>query len=310
MTKWSLLPHRWRVRKEAARHAEGIADILETPPIRPAQDGVVIFSMIGTAVLLPYLVAVKSFWAQLQRGRIVLLDDGTLTAQDKAILAHHCGDPEIIAISSVDLGPFPSGGCWERFLTILDRRISEFWIQLDSDTVTIGPAPEIADAIARNRSFALLGGPEAEVGILPVADIQPTFYPDGPADGHVQARIESRLAQCPPERDWHYLRGCAGFAGFAAMGEGRSLAAAFLKQMTALIGAEDISTWGTEQVASNFQLANERDPVLLPYDRYLNYWARDWTDEAAFVHFIGTHRYDNDAYARASRIALDQLLEG
>ena len=308
MSKWSLLPHRWRVKKEAARHAAAIADILDTAPIRPKNDGLVIFSMIGTAVLLPYLVAVKSFWSQLERGRIVLLDDGTLTAQDKAILAHHCGDPEIIAIGSVQMGPFPSGGCWERFLTILDRRVSEYWIQLDSDTVTIGAAPEIAAAIDRNRSFALLGGEEAEVGVLSVADVPAAFYPGGPAQGHVQARIESRLDQCPAEREWRYLRGCAGFAGFAAMGEGRALAAAFLRQMTALIGEDDVSIWGTEQVASNFQLANERDPLLLPYGRYLNYWAKDWAEEAAFVHFIGTHRYHNGAYERASRIALDRLL--
>ena len=77
ITKWPLLPRRWRVKQDAARHAAAIADILETPPIVPRQDGVVLFSMIGTAVLLPYLVAVKSLWHQLGRGRIALLDDGT-----------------------------------------------------------------------------------------------------------------------------------------------------------------------------------------------------------------------------------------
>ena len=89
MNAWSLLPHRWRSRKEAARHAEAIAGILETPPIRPKQDGVVLFSMMGTAVLLPYLVTVKSLWAQLGRGRVVLMDDGTLTGEHRAVLAHH-----------------------------------------------------------------------------------------------------------------------------------------------------------------------------------------------------------------------------
>ncbi len=307
MSKWSLLPQRWRTKKEASHHAEAIVDILETPPIVPAQDGVVLFSMMGTAVLLPYLVAVKSLWAQLQRGRVVLMDDGTLTAQDRAILAHHCGDPEIIPIDSVKMGPFPSGGTWERFLTILDRRNSDYWIQLDSDTVTIGPVPEIAEAISRNRSFGLLGGHDAEIGALPVAEIARQLYPDGPAEGHIQTRVESRLDQCPPQRGWRYMRGCSGFAGFAAMGEGRALAAAFLDQMKEFVGEEDISIWGTEQIASNFQIANDRDPVLLPYDRYLNYWNEDWRDDAAFVHFVGTHRYDNGAYERSSRLAIETL---
>ena len=87
------LPYRWRRRIDSGRHDRAIRAILDTPPIRPATDGLVLFSMIGTAVLLPYLVAVKSLWHQLRRGRIVILDDGTLTASDKAVLARHCGDP-------------------------------------------------------------------------------------------------------------------------------------------------------------------------------------------------------------------------
>jgi len=128
MSKWSILPRRWRVKQEAARHAAAIAEILDTPPIVPRRDGVVLFSMIGTAVVLPYLVAVKSLWHQLGKGRIALLDDGTLTGADRAILAHHCGDPEILSIARVDTTGFPRGGCWERFLSILDRRSSEYWI--------------------------------------------------------------------------------------------------------------------------------------------------------------------------------------
>ena len=119
MNMSSLLPRRWRSKLEATRHAEAITGILQTPPIAARQDGVVLFSMIGTAVLLPYLVAVKSLHHELDRGRIAILDDGTLTAQDKAILAHHCSDPEIMRIQDVVLGEFPKGGTWERLLTIL-----------------------------------------------------------------------------------------------------------------------------------------------------------------------------------------------
>lgn len=303
----SLLPHRWRSKREATRHAEAITGILRTPPIVPKQDGVVLFSMIGTAVLLPYLVAVKSLWNALRRGRVAILDDGTLTAQDRAILAHHCGDPEILSIADVLLEEFPQGGTWERLLTILDRRSGEYWIQLDSDTVTLGPVPEVADAIARNRSFLFLGEAEAEIGPLQLAEFRTRFYPAGEEDGHVQSRIESRLDRVDAKRGWKYARGCSGFAGFAAMGAGRGLASAFLTEMKSMIGEDDVTIWGTEQVTSNFQIANETAPVMLPYARYLNYWNEDWGEEAGFVHFVGTHRHDNGAYLRASLGAIAQL---
>ncbi|MWV27071.1 hypothetical protein [Aurantiacibacter rhizosphaerae] len=303
----SLLPRRWRSKLEATRHSESITGILDTPPIQPKQDGVVLFSMIGTQVLLPYLVAVKSLWHELRRGRIAILDDGTLTAQDRAILAHHCGDPEIMRIADVKLGEFPAGGTWERLLTILDNRAGEYWIQLDSDTVTLGPVPELGEAIARNRSFLFLGGEDAAMGPLPLAEFRAHFYPDGPAEGHVQSRIESRLDTIPAEREWKYTRGCSGFAGFAATGNGRPLASAFLTEMKRMIGEEDVTIWGTEQVTSNFHLSNEAEPVVLPYDRYMNYWNEEWGEDTRFVHFVGTHRHENNAYIEASLKAIDRL---
>ncbi|RKF21666.1 hypothetical protein D6851_06405 [Altericroceibacterium spongiae] len=303
----SLLPYRLRNRRDATRHARAIEDILQTPPVIPRNDGLVLFSMIGTAVILPYLVAVKSLWNQLGRGRIVLLDDGTLTGRDKAVLARHCGDPEILAIRDVKLGPFPAGGTWERFLTILDRRQHEYWVQLNSDTVTMGPVPDILQAIASNRSFILLGDTEAGAAPLDLAQFRTTRYPDGPEEGHIQTRIESRLDLIPEAPRWHYIRGCSGFAGFAAGGQGRPLAASFMKAIEKLLGSEALSEWGTEQVASNFQISNDPNPVLLPYERYLNYWGEGWSKEAAFIHFVGTYRYHQDAYKRASRIAIDEL---
>ncbi|WP_156167353.1 hypothetical protein [Aurantiacibacter marinus] len=303
----SLLPRRWRTKIEANRHAEAISGILHTPPIVSRKDGVVIFSMIGTAVLLPYLVAVKSLWGELGRGRVAILDDGTLTAQDRAILAHHCGDPEIMRIQDVILGEFPKGGTWERLLTIIDRRTSEYWIQLDSDTVTLGPVPEVAEAIARNRSFLFLGEEAASDGPLPLQEFHQRFYGNGREHEHVQSRIEDAMITINPERGWRYARGCSGFAGFAAMGAGRGLASAFLSEMKRMIGEDDVTIWGTEQVTSNFLLANESSPAVLPYHRYSNYWAQDWGEDTSFVHFVGTHRHDNGAYIRASQQAIERL---
>ena len=48
--------------------------VLQTAPIVPRDDGVILFSMMGTRVLLPYLVAIKSVHAELGMGRVVILE--------------------------------------------------------------------------------------------------------------------------------------------------------------------------------------------------------------------------------------------
>ncbi|MBR0670158.1 hypothetical protein [Neoroseomonas soli] len=307
-----------RIRNHAARFAYNSAAsaVARTAPITPADDGVVLLSMIGTAVIRPYLVAVKSLWHQLRRGRVVILDDGTLTRADKEVLARHLGDPRISPIAEIDTGPCPRGGCWERLLAILDLRADDYVIQLDSDTVTIGPVPEVAEAIAANRSFTLAGGiAEADAGALPLSTIAPTFYPHGlghlrpnrNGHRHIQATIEALMAELPLPTDRAYVRGCAAFAGFARMGTGRREAEVLCTAAEARLGSERWSEWGSEQVTSNYVIANDPAPVVLPYTRYANYWGEPWGSDMRFLHFVGTHRYRHGAYRAATLQAIAQL---
>lgn len=281
--------------------------VLDTPPVRGADDGLVIFSMIGTRVLYAYLLAAKSLHARLQQGRFAVLDDGTLTEADKRVLAEHLGDPVIYPIAEVAIGDCPRGGCWERLLTLLELRRDAYVIQLDSDTVTLGPVPEVAAAIAAGRNFSLRG--EAGSAWLPVAQIGYDF--DTLADtAHVQARIEALLERIerrlPQVR--HYARACAGFAGFAPGGHSRELADAFSREARHLLGADSWAQWGSEQVMSNVIVSNEAAPLLLlPYDRYRNYGAEPELGSAALVHFIGTYRYHRGAYAQAARAVIASL---
>ncbi len=290
------------------RFLRGCHAVLSTPPARVREDGVVIFSMIGTKVLLPYLVAAKSFQAQLGRGRFAILDDGTLTAADMAVLAHHLGNPPITPIASVDTGPCPRGGTWERLLTILDLRQGDYVIQLDSDIVALGPVPEVAAAIDAGRSFTLRG--EASAEILPLAAIADwASRHHNPGRQHVQAAIEQAMdrvsiAGRPALR---YVRGCSGFAGFAPGDEGRGLAEAFSQEAQRLLGPSHWAEWGSEQVTSNFVVANEPEALLLPYDRYLNFWNDPISADAGLVHFIGTFRYHRGAYLAAARRAIAAL---
>jgi len=292
-------------RISSARFHLAARRILDTPPIVPREDGVILFSMMGTRVLLAYLVAIKSVHASLQKGRIVILDDGTLTDRDRALLAHHCGDPRIVSIRDVDTGPCPRGGTWERLLTILDLRRDNYVIQVDSDIVARGPMPEVAQAIADGRSFTLRGEVEAELLDADAIARQQQVY----ETSHVQGLIEQQMdrVEIAGLDDVHYVRGCSGFAGFAPSGEGRGLAEALSSEGDRLLGRAKWSEWGSEQVTSNFVIANTPDPLLLPYDRYLNFWDEGVPPDARLVHFIGTYRYDHGTYARAARDTIARL---
>lgn len=293
----------------AWQHGRVVRHILDTPPIVPKDDGVILFSMIGTAVLLPYLVAVKSLHHQLQRGRVMLLDDGTLTAADEAVIAHHVGNPDILTFADIDTAPCPKGNCWERLLAILDLRRDHYLIQLDSDTVTLGPVPEVGAAIAANRSFTLGGGFEdVEHGFMTVPHMIRTIYPDGPIHPHIQSVIESALRDVPGAEELRYIRGCAGFAGFAKSAGGRALAERFAVDAGRLVG-ERFTEWGSEQAASNFVVANDPDPIQLPYDRYTNHWEEPLPADPAFIHYIGTYRYDRGSYVASTEAAIRQLMQ-
>ena len=292
------------------RFLRGCRAVLSTPPARAREDGVVIFSMIGTKALLPYLVAAKSFQARLGRGRFAILDDGTLTAADKAVLAHHLGNPPITPIAAVNTGPCPRGGTWERLLTILDLRKADYVIQLDSDIVALGPVPEINAAIDAGLSFTLRGEGGAEILPLPVL-AERTVAKGDAGRLHVQSAIEQAMArvQIVGRPDLRYVRGCSGFAGFAPGGEGRVLAEDFSQEAQRLLGADHWAEWGSEQVTSSFVIANEANAMLLPYCRYLNFWNEPISAEAALVHFIGTYRYHRGAYLAAARQAIAHLMQ-
>lgn len=301
----------WRLKR--ALYNQRCKAIFDTPSIEARQDGVVLFSMIGTQVLIPYLVAAKSLHHHLRRGRFVIMDDGTLTDRDKAALDHHLGRPRILSLRDVDVGPCPHGGTWERLLTILDMAADDYVIQLDSDTVTTGPVPEVVDAIAANASFTLLGAETPVEAITDVADFTRRSFPDGAPTqecrtGHIQGATESILTELVITGwpDLRYVRGCSGFAGFAR-GQNRQLATAFSQAAGAILGPKRWSEWGTEQVTSSFVVANDPNGRVLPASRYINYWGDALPADPRFLHFIGTYRWHRFEYLNRSMQAIRLL---
>lgn len=301
-----MVPDRALRRLREARHARRAGAVLDTAPAIPRDDGVVLFSMVGTRALLPYLVAAKTLHARLGRGRFAILDDGSLTQGDRGLLSAHLGNPEIRHIAAVDTGPCPRGGTWERLLTLLDLRRDAYVIQLDSDTVTIGAVPEVAAAVHAGTSFSLRGGYDAEIVPLDEAARRARALEPG---NHVQTATERLIDRVaiPGRGPLRYARGCSGFAGFARSEEGRALAELFSQEAQRLLGAERWAEWGSEQVTSSFVVANEPRATLLPYDRYFNFWNAGIPDDARFAHFVGTYRYHRGVYDRATTAALASL---
>ena len=298
----------WRLKRKLYNHL--CKAVLSTEPIAARNDGVILFSMIGTQVMIPYLVAAKSLHHHLKRGRFTIMDDGTLTERDRSLLRRHLDDPRILSIKDVDVGPCPRGGTWERLLTILDMTANDFVIQLDSDTVTTGAVPHIEQAITANTSFTLLGAETPVDTILDVEAFSRRSFPDGrptPEDraGHIQGATESILTHLAiPGRDrLNYVRGCSGFAGFAR-GQNRQLATEFSQAASAILGPDRWSEWGTEQVTSNFVIANHAGAQVLPAALYANYWGSAPTADVRFQHFIGTYRWHRFEYQRRSLAAI------
>ena len=79
---------------------------------------------------------------------------------------------------------------------------------------------------------------------------------------------------------------------------------AFSAQMQALVG-ERWKTWGTEQVTSNYLVANAHGVKILPYAKYTT--PNFSTGETAFLHFIGYTRFVNTQYERASQKVIQTL---
>src|ERR1039458_8290527 len=113
--------------------------ILKTAPLQIRDNGVKILSMVCHRDLIMYLVAAKSFYCKLGFGSFVVIDDGSLTAGDREILERHLSLPQIVHKDVVSTVGCPKGGTWERLLKILDLTHSSYVIQLDADTLTLGP---------------------------------------------------------------------------------------------------------------------------------------------------------------------------
>jgi hypothetical protein len=284
----------YRLRRQYARHRfeHSCRSVHATPPLRPVPAPVTILSMVSHADVIMYLIAIKSLYRRLGRGNILIIDDGSLTDDDRDFLSEHLTRPKIVPLSTLETGRCPKGGTWERLLLILELTADEYVIQVDSDTLATGVLDEVVDCIDGNRAFTL--GTRMGQGFETLRDAAARIA-DLPGD-HVQMVAERALARFDDPDRRRYVRGSSGFAGFARGGFDRVRLEAFSAQMSGLIG-DKWTEWGSEQVASNYAVANSTSACILPYPKYACFDLKMDPRASAFLHFIGTNRFDRGVYA-------------
>lgn len=277
--------------------------ILRTPPIQPDAEGaVVVVSQLYSPDVIMYLLAAKSFARHVRPRGFVIVDDG-LTADDRRTLDHHLGTVRYVPSAEVQSSVCPKGGCWERLLTLSAENRHHYVVQLDSDTLTIAPPAEVMDCIAKRRSFTL--GTPTGTHAVPAAEAAAWAAAD--PDDHVQNHCERALARLAAAATTKYVRGCAGFTGFAPGDLPLARIEAAAEEFARLIGKERFARWGSEQVVSNLMAANAPGSLVLPVDRY-PFWApRLRLDRVSLVHFFGMFRYTEGMYVRQSRRVISEL---
>jgi hypothetical protein len=168
-------------------------------------------------------------------GSVALFDDGTLTGADRVRLARQCSDPLILPVKD-RVGTFPAGPEWALLLAALDQRRNAYWVTIGGTTPE-GTVPDLARAVASNRSFAIVDDDPAPDAIKP--------HLDGLArDGFPYICTSPRLL------------------GFAACADGLALATAVLARLQALLG-DRARQPEMAHIVAGFILAREREPVLM-----------------------------------------------
>ena len=277
--------------------------IFKTAPVACDPAGnILVLSQTHDPDVTMFLVAAKSFARFVAPKAFVVVDDG-LNAQNRAVLREHLGEVRFVPSAEVDVGQCPRGGCWERLVTIARLCTDHYVVQLDSDTVTINEPSEVMECLRTNRSFTLgtrLG--QACISLTEASELAQSLGGD-----HIQVLAECALPSLSDAAGQRYIRGCAGFAGFARGAMNFEQLERFSQQMEERLGNAKWQRWGSEQVTSNYMIANTDNPLVLPFEHYPYWDLKQDLAEARLVHFIGGHRFDGQAYARHAKQVIRAL---
>jgi len=283
-------------------------NILRTPPLQMEDANVTFVSQVSHQDLLMYLIAIKSIYRFFNAGKIVVLSDGSLTLNDCVTLTRHLPFVRITSAEEILPASTPKGGCWERLLLISDLVRNSYVIQVDSDSLTLDAVTEVFSFVVENCSFTLLGAGSFPA-IESMSDACNRAQRNNQHSMEPQGVGERSLDRFPDSAHLRYVRGNAAFAGFARDSFTRKDVEFYSKNMELLCGHNKWHEWGSEQVTSNLIIANTANARILQHPRYTSYYALPNVDykQSCFVHFMGTHRFENGCYANLSQWVIRHL---
>jgi hypothetical protein len=293
-----------RVKRDYFRgqYNRAVRQIMTTAPLKQGTLPFMLLSMVHQRDVQSYLVAVKSFAHFLNPERIVVVCDPSITAADRAILKQHVPHVELRDADEFTHADMPRGGTWERLYAIANFSPENYVVQLDADTLTVRPIPEVLQAVRDGHGFVL--GEMPDTPIRSLAETRQNALPKIRPGAHIQSISEAEMANVGLPAEARYVRGCSGFTGFPRSPAMREQMIDFSRRMGDKLG-DDWKRWGTEQVTSNFLIANSNGTRSLPFPKY---GTPDCANsETAFFHFIGSMRFINSKYEATSRLAIELI---
>jgi hypothetical protein len=275
--------------------------ILDTPPMPVKDANWSIVSMVSNDDVQMYLLAMKSFYARMERGKLIVIVDRDMPNELRGVLQRHFPGIRFVILEDIDTGICQRGGTWERLVYLLDHAENEYAIQVDCDTLTFGEDVDEVISCAENNVAFTLSNIARPIKSMLEASAE-AYTTDSNYVGIVAERLFEKY---PDAANTKYVRGSSGFAGFAKGAFSRKQIEEFHRNMENLLG-QDWKKWGTEQCASNFAVANSPGAIPLPHPKYETYWP-GFDQPNTFLHFIGSHRYDNDYFAKRGQDVIREL---
>jgi hypothetical protein len=248
-------------------------------------------------------------YRRLGRGKIAAIIDRDLPESDRDVIRHHLGPVEFHVLEDLPVGRCQRGGTWERVIFCVNRSATDYVIQIDADTLCFSAIDEVLQCLDQNRAFTLSEG-------LPIQPLS-AWVDKAVArkSDHIVNTFELRGPEFPDAANLRYVRGSSGFAGFAKGGVTFDLLERFHDGGVKVHGTR-WKEWGTEQIASNFAVANSPNSIPLPYPKYATFepeyatfQKQGITDAMSVLHFIGMFRFDLGVYPKLANQEIDAMLK-
>lgn len=275
------------------------------PVILDKDSDFTVLTMLCKRDISQYLIAANSFCDYLRPSRFVIVNDGSLSAEDVRFIKTKLEPCEVYLGQDHLDEQLPTYSSWQRILVLSELIRQSYVVQMDADIMTFSTIDEVKDAITQAKPF-MLGTDEGKT--VTSAQAAQAFarecYKHG--ERHMQCLCESNLDVVSDFQTLRYVRACAGFSGFPKQSFTKKDLLAISSAFESRLGA-DWPVWGSEQVTSNLLLANMEGVEVLPlrfYDSIERY-----SKELKMVHFIGSLRFREGIYLRLARDYIQRKLD-